>query len=590
MADTLRRRDVDFLLFDAFGIESLLGEPHFAHVGRAELDGVLDTAFRIARERFEPIAAMLDAQEPAFVDGGVRLPAALKGALQDYARAGFIAAGVDVADGGLGLPYSVALAAQAAFTAANNPAAGYAFLTSAAANLLLAHGSAAQKARYLRPMLEGRFFGTMVLSEPATGSSLGDITTEATPVDHGRYAIRGTKTWISGGDHDLAENIVHFVLARVRGAAAGTRGLSLFIVPKFRVGDDGSVGAANDVTLAGLNHKLGHRGTTNCVLAFGDAGACEGELMGAAGGGLPAMFHMMNEARIGVGTGAAVTAYAAYLHALDYARTRLQGRSAMNRDPQTPQLPLIAHPDVRRMLLAQKVVAEGGLALCLYCASLVDRQKGGDQAAAREAGLLLELLTPIAKSWPSEEGIRANSLAIQVLGGAGYCRDHPVERLFRDQRLNAIHEGTTGIQAIDLLGRKLGMHGGAAIALLAGEIAATCAAAARSVFDREAAGLARMLADWRATSDRLIVTLADDPEAALANATLYLDVTGALVIGWTWLRVALAADRLPDTPFARGKAAACRYFFRYDLPRARALMPLLDAIDRTCLDADPGIF
>ncbi|MEQ9738160.1 MAG: acyl-CoA dehydrogenase family protein, partial [Algiphilus sp.] len=456
----IRRRDLDFLLYEWLDVAALCHHARFAQHDRTTFDAVIDAAETLAEEEFASHAAELDANEPTFDGERVHLIPAVKKALDAYIEGGFLGAAFDEADGGLQLPYTVGQTVNALFSAANIGTAGYPFLTGAAANLLKVVGSEAQQARYMRPMIAGRFFGTMCLSEPQAGSSLGDIRTRAIPQDDGSYRIKGSKMWISGGEHELAENIVHMVLARIDGAPAGTKGISLFVVPRSHVGDDGSVGARNDVRLVGLNHKMGYRGTVNTVLSFGDNDACVGHLVGEAGQGLAGMFHMMNEARIGVGMGAAVLGYTGYLHALDYARGRPQGRKAGSA-PSDPPVPIIEHTDVRRMLLAQKAYCEGALALCLYCARLVDRQATSDDAEDRDQlGLLLDILTPIAKAWPSEYGLEANKLAIQVLGGYGYTREYPVERFYRDNRLNPIHEGTNGIQAIDLLGRKVTMRQG----------------------------------------------------------------------------------------------------------------------------------
>jgi len=589
LPEILSRRDIDFQLYDLLGVDGLGARPRHRGQDRQVYDAVLDAAFRLADEKFRPLAAELDANEPAFDGGGVRTLPALKDALDAYVDAGFLAAGFDEDHGGSQLPYTVALAAQLVFTAANNPAAGYLFLTAAAANLLAAHGSQEQRALYLEPMVAGRFFGTMALSEPHAGSSLADIRTRAEPAPEGHYLLSGSKMWISGGDQDLSENIVHLVLAKIPGGPPGVKGISLFIVPKFLVNADGSPGARNDVRLVGLNHKLGHRGTTNCALDFGGNGACVGYLVGEPHRGLAYMFHMMNEARIGVGAGAAVTAYTAYLAALDYARERLQGRPLDAKDPASPQVPLVAHADVRRMLLAQKAISEGSLALCLYCARLVDEARSAEDEAARErARLLLDVLTPIAKSWPSERGVESNSLAIQVLGGAGYTRDHPLERLFRDQRLNPIHEGTTGIQGLDLLGRKVGLDGGRGFALLLSEMRATIARVPDGAGLRdEAAALETAVGRLASVTETLLAAIEAAPARALANATAYLDMAGTVVVGWLWLAQAAKAAPQGDA-FARGKLAACRYFARYELPRTGPQATLLESLDTLLLDLDPA--
>ncbi|RMF18252.1 MAG: acyl-CoA dehydrogenase, partial [Alphaproteobacteria bacterium] len=530
LAEIVQRRDLAFQLYEVLDLEALTRTGPFAEHGRATFEAVLDTAERIALERFAPLAARMDAHEPRIgEDGSVVLPAGVREALDDYFAAGFHLAHLSEEKGGMGLPLTVSQAAAALFTGANPSLTAYPFLTIAAANLLDAFGSEDHKRRYLAPMREGRFFGTMCLSEPQAGSSLADIRTRAEPIDgqEGRFRIRGNKMWISAGDHELAENIVHLVLARIEGAPAGVKGISLFIVPKFRVADDGRVGERNDVKLAGLNHKMGYRGTTNCLLAFGDEGECLGELVGEPNRGLAYMFHMMNEARIGVGLGAAVLGYAGYRHALAYARERLQGRPIGEKDPESPPVPIIRHADVRRMLMEQKVHVEGALLLCLDAARIIDLMTAGDdEEAERRDHLLLELLIPIVKAWPSHYGLKANALAIQVLGGYGYTRDFPLERLYRDNRLNPIHEGTNGIQSLDLLTRKVPMANGAAFRVLMEEMADTVRRAGEDEMLREAAGSLEAAANLLSrTTVRLMKAMHEGRiEAASANSWRYLQM------------------------------------------------------------------
>jgi alkylation response protein AidB-like acyl-CoA dehydrogenase len=441
-------------------------------------------------------------------------------------------------------------------------------------------------------MLAGRFFGTMCLSEPQAGSSLSDIVTRAEPTADGSYRLHGNKMWISGGDHELSENIIHLVLAKVPGPDGklipGVKGISLFIVPKWLVNDDGSLGERNDVALAGLNHKMGYLGTANCLLNFGEgkfhpegrAGAI-GYLVGSLHQGLAAMFNMMNEARIGVGLGAVMLGYSGYLKSLDYARNRPQGRRAADKDPTRPQIPIIAHTDVRRMLLAQKAYVEGGLALILYCARLVDEEKTADDAAARaKATLLLDILTPIAKSWPSQWCLEANNLAIQVHGGYGYTREYDVEQLYRDNRLNPIHEGTHGIQALDLLGRKVVMQQGVALGLLSTTIRDTLA----RCDDPEL--VTALSTRWdRLEQVTALLHQAGDPDLTLANASVYLEAFGHLVMAWIWMEQSIAARRAlrEDTDFYTGKLHACQWFYRWELPRVDAQLDLLSAMDATTL-------
>ncbi len=585
MSKLLSRRDLDFLLHDVLDVERLCTHPRFAAHDRDSFSSVLDSAFAIAQAEFAPSAAKLDRHPPAFDGERVSTIPELKAALDAYVAGGFMAASFPDAAGGLQLPLTVSTAADLVFAAANLPAQNYAGLTIAAAHLLLAHADAEQQRRFARPMIEGRWFGAMALSETQAGSSLAGVRTRAEPHGDGRYRLTGSKMWISGAEHELAENIVCLVLARLPDAPAGVRGISLFIVPKFIPDEHGHPGERNaGLRLAGLNHKMGQRGTVNCVLSLGDGADCIGYLVGEPHRGLAIMFHMMNAARIGVGASAVALAYTAYLQALQYARERVQGQSLAASGRGAPAA-IIEHADVKRMLLAQKAVAEGGLALCLLCARLVDEAACvADEAVRADLGLRLELLTPIAKSWPSERGCEANSMAIQVLGGYGYTEDFPLERLYRDQRLNPIHEGTTGIHGIDLLGRKVRMQEGRALALVLGDIAETVAAAgahgALAVWADALGRASRRLAGLTAEIAPRIVA---DAERGLADATLYLDLAGTIIVAWVWLRQALAAvSHAGDAGFHDGKLAACAYYYRYELPRAAMLADIVaDADDLT---------
>jgi alkylation response protein AidB-like acyl-CoA dehydrogenase len=590
----LSRRDLDFLLYEWLDVPRLTERPRYAEHSRETFDDVLDLSERVAREHFATHNKAADAAEPTFDGRRVHTIPQVKAALDVFAETGLLAASMDEAVGGMQLPHVVSAACFAWFQAANVGTAAYPFLTLGNANLLLAHGSAEQIDTWVRPMVDGRFFGTMCLSEPQAGSSLADITTRAEPQDDGTYRLFGTKMWISGGDHELAGNIVHLVLARIPGGPPGVKGISLFIVPKALLDADGVPAVRNDVVLVGLNHKMGYRGTTNTLLSFGEgvhrpggrAGAV-GHLVGEPHQGLAQMFHMMNEARIGVGAGATALGYTGYLKSLEYARQRPQGRPTADKDPTAPQVPIIAHADVRRMLLAQKSYVEGALALVLYCGRLLDEEKTAPDAADRQrAHLLLDMLTPIAKSWPSQWCLKANDLAILVHGGSGYTRDHDVEQHYRDNRLNPIHEGTHGIQALDLLGRKVTMRGGAGLELLVETIGATVGRAWKA--DGEAAELAGQLAGALDRVTRVTRRLwgSGDPELALANASAYLEAVGHVVIAWMWLEQLLAATAAdgPDLDFYAGKRQAARYFFRYELPRTAAQFDLLESLDRTTLD------
>ncbi|MCB2028218.1 MAG: acyl-CoA dehydrogenase [Rhodoferax sp.] len=608
------RQTLQFLLYEWLDTEALCQRPRFGDHSRETFDAVLDTCERIARERYAPFNRLVDTQEP-YVDGDtVVLPQATHDAHRAYVASGMLGAAQDYDVGGMQLPYTVNASANAFFALAS-VSIGSNLLTVGNANLLLVHGTENQKKVFAANEFSGRWAGTMCLSEPQAGSSLSDITTRAEPDGEGaqddplgpRYRLRGNKMWISSGDHELTENIVHLVLAKIPGPDGklipGTRGISLFIVPKKLVDTEGQLtGVRNDVALAGLNHKLGWRGTTNTLLNFGEgkypvdgrAGAI-GYLVGKPHEGLRCMFHMMNEARIGVGTAAVMLGLAGYYASLDYARNRPQGRpvGVGGKDAASAPVRIIEHADVKRMLLAQKSYCEGALALELYCARLVDEDHTGEAQAAADARLLLEVLTPIAKSWPSEWCLEANSLAIQIHGGYGYTRDFPVEQYWRDNRLNMIHEGTHGIHGLDLLGRKVRMEGGRAMELLAARIAATVArASAHAALSGPAAALQSA---WSNITEATRAAWSDgDPGRALANAVPYMQAFGHGVLAWIWLDVATAAlsraaPADPD-PATAGTMACMRYFYHYELGKIDAWLAPVRQRDTTCADMPEEAF
>ena len=609
------RPTVDFLLHDWLKVSELQSRERFADHSRETFDAVLDTCERIAREKYAPFNRTVDIEEPRFDGEKVILPQATHEACRAYAESGLLSAAQDYEIGGMQLPYTVEAAANAFFAMAS-VSIGSGMLTTGNANLLIAHGTELQKQVFALNEFNGRFSGTMCLSEPQAGSSLSDVATRAVPDGEGfendplgpRSRLRGNKMWISAGEHELTENIIHLVLAKIPDASGqlvpGVKGISLFIVPKKLVDTQGQLtGERNDVALAGLNHKCGWRGTTNTLLNSGEGkypvrgsegggldgagGGAIGYLVGQPGEGLKCMFHMMNEARIGVGMAATMLGMAGYYASLDYAKTRPQGRAmtAAGKNPASPQVRIIEHADIKRMLLAQKSYSEGALALALYCARLVDEQHTGSPEAADDARLLLEVLTPIVKSFPSEWCLEANSLAIQIHGGYGYTRDFPVEQYWRDNRLNMIHEGTHGIQAMDLLGRKVLMEQGKGLKLLASRMQAT---------------IARVSPEWQAEARQLADALQQvgaatqaawqgaQPAEALANAVPYLQAFGHTVIAWIWLDVAQSASG--DAPAHVGRRAAVRYFFRYELPKIGAWLQVVSQRDSTCADVPEDAF
>ncbi len=554
MTALLDRDDIDFTVFDWLELH--------ARSDRETVEAFLDLSEKVAAESFLSHYKLADVDEPSIESGDVRICGAVKEALAQYAELGLFGAGFPEVLGGIGLPHLACTASFAYFSAANIATSGYVMLTVANARLLATFGTAAQIETFAKPQIEGRWFGTMCLSEPQAGSSLADIRTCAEFEQEDelgtRYRLIGNKMWISGGDQDASENIVHLVLAKVRSDDGSipddTSGLSLFVVPK--VLPDGT---RNDIAVAGLNHKLGYRGTSNCALNFGENGGAVGWIVGRPGDGLRQMFQMMNEARIAVGLGAAALGYRAYLLSLDYAKERKQGRTPGTRGG--APIAIAGHADVKRMLLTQKAYVEGAMALCLYSAHLVD-------VSDAETDALLGLLTPIAKTWPSEYALAANDLAIQIHGGYGYTREYHVEQLWRDNRLNAIHEGTTGIQANDLVGRKI-LRDDSGLTALRRRMSATLDAART---DPELAGftapLEHALQQTLAAADYL---RAQSPARAIENAALFLKGTGHVVVAWLMLDQLVSCRKHVDadprgTQRYAGKLAAYRQFYAHDLP------------------------
>ena len=585
-------REIEFLLYEFVGIEQYKNSDRFQEFNRNTIDAILDTSAKVAETYFAPYYQKGDQNEPQFVDGNAITIPETKTAFAAIAEAGLLSAHHDYDWGGMQMPALVQNASMAHFFHANIALAGYPFLTIGSANLIRSFGTDEQKSLYLPPMLDGRFAGTMALTEPNQGSSLADITTTAYPQPDGSYRLVGNKIYISGGDQDITENIIHLVLAKIDGAPAGVSGISLFICPKVLLNDDGSLGARNDVALAGLLHKMGYRQTTSTALNFGENNNCKAFLIGKENHGLAQMFQMMNEARINVGLGAAALGLKGYYASLDYAKNRPQGRNPKNKDPSTPQLPIIEHADVKRMLLAQKAYSEGALALCLYATSLVDQITMGSETAE----LLLDFLTPIVKTFSSEYCVKANELAIQVLGGAGYIREYPLEQIYRDNRLNPIHEGTTGIQGIDLLGRKLRHNKGASFRAF---LAAIDEEINRSPQTADLVGQLIYSKDlFEKTSDNLLNQITSDPEAGLANASVYLDMTSKITIAWMWLKAANRAHYLLEKSenskerenYLLGKIQAANFYFNYELPQVLTQCELLNGANTNTLTMQPDWF
>lgn len=590
--ELIKEKELHFQLYELLDTENLCQRERFREHNKETFDAVLDTANKIATEKFAPHNAKADANEPTFDGTKVTMIEEVQAAFDAYAQAGLMAARYDFDEGGMQLPETIMTACAGYFSAANPSSTSYPFLTIAAANVIRNFASEDIKTRFMPRMLSGEFTGTMALTEPHAGSSLADIHTTAYKTDNGQYRIKGNKMYISAGDHELSKNIVHLVLAKIQGAPAGVKGISLFVVPKYRLNEQGEVDHSNDVALAGLIHKLGYRGTTSTVLSFGEKDDCHGYLVGEEHQGLRYMFLMMNEARLGVGFGAAMIGYRGYQYSLAYAKERTQGRVAPNNKPSDKPATIIQHGDVKRMLLAQKSYVEGGMALCFYAARLVDDiHTHEDEIVRADAAELLDLLTPVVKAWPSEYGPKANDLAIQVLGGAGYTREYPVEQCWRDNRLNPIHEGTNGIQALDLLTRKLWQANGAGLKQLQTIMQSDFSHMKGDDCQKLIAQLNPYLQQMSELIPSLAQGLASDKQAVLlANASCFLTVFGQIVVSWMWIRQANVAEKAlasdnqneEDHAFYLGKLQAAKYFIHWELPTIARDLRLLSEVDDSC--------
>ncbi|RKH10251.1 acyl-CoA dehydrogenase [Corallococcus sp. CA047B] len=584
----LSDRDVDFQLYEVLDTAALCALPAFQEHSRDTFGLLLDSTRRFAREVLAPTYRPMDTSPPVFEHGRVRVHPAMRSLYANMVDLGLLTATRPPDVGGQQLPLTVHAVSSAYLMAANLSAYGYLGLTLGAAHLLEVFGTPWLREQFMAPLYRGEWTGTMALTEPQAGSSLADVKTRATPAPEGGYRLQGSKIFISGGDQDFTDNIVHLTLARIDGAEGGTRGVSLFAVPARR--PEGGKLVPNDVQVAGVIHKIGWRGLPSLVLNFGEADDCHGWLVGQPGRGLACMFQMMNEARIMVGLNGVATASVAYQESLGYARERPQGRPAGIRDTARAQAPIIEHADVRRMLLRQKAIVEGGLALLLATSTQADlANHAPDEAARQRAHLLLDLLTPIAKTFPAEKGFESNALALQIHGGYGYSSEYLPEAWLRDQKLNSIHEGTTGIQGLDLLGRKAVAGGGAALQALDEEVRATTARA-------RVAGVEPAWSDaledalQQATSLTLELGargMAGEVDSMLRHSADFLELFSVVAVAWRWLAQAAAAkealgrNAAGDARFYEGKLAAAQYWFAVEVPR----VPLLAHLCRTGEDS-----
>ena len=604
MSDTLvNLRDIQFVLYEMLGVEELTKYDYFADHSRDTFDTVLDAAYKLAREVCWPAYAEMD-RVGATHDAKsktTRVPQSMHKIWRAYKEGGWHGETAPFELGGQQFPGTVAAATALMFNAANTAANMYIGGAVGAAGLIQSFGSDQLKQTYLEKLYGGEWGGTMCLTEPQAGSSLSDVKTTAVKAKAGDYyLLTGTKCFISSGDHDITENIVHPVLAKLPDAPPGVKGISLFIVPKYRVNQDGSVGEFNDVVTAGIEHKLGLKGNATATLSFGESGDCRGWLLGEPNRGLAYMFQLMNHARISTGLQATSLASNAYQHALQYARERLQGRKISEKDPTTPQLPIIKHADVRRMLLAQKATTEGLFALLAYAAFLGDKERcspdGGEKMAAAD---ILDVLTPVCKAYGSEASYDSIVLAIQCYGGYGFIEDFPLAQMLRDCKVFPIYEGTNGIQAMDLLGRKVVMKGGEAFRAVLAEISKTIEEAARITALKDMADkVAAAMNEVGDTTAQLGgIAMAGDIEGYMSSAVSYLRMFSRLVVSWMFLWQATVAQKAlaagaatADQSYYKGKLATARFYLNNELPHLHATAEILKSGERTAVDFEEEWF
>lgn len=582
----LRESDVQFLLREVFEVGRLCELERFSHLDLETFELYISAARTLARTRLYPVYREMDEHPPLFDGARVATHSKMAACYDQLAELGVLVASRPEDVGGAALPQTIVTVANLYLMAANAGAAGFPLLTAGAAHLVEAFGDDETRALFMRPMYDGEWTGTMALTEPHAGSSLAEISTRATPRPEGRYDIRGSKIFISGGDHDLRPNIVHMTLARIEGAAPGIKGVSLFAVPRLR--PEGENLVPNDVHTTQLIHKVGWKALPSVALNYGENDDCIGWLIGEPGAGLSYMFQMMNEARLMVGANGIATASVAYFAALDYAKTRQQGRPLSN-STATSSARIVEHPDVRRMLLRQKAIVEGGTALLVQTGIYADHAAAASSKQRARAAGVLDILTPVAKSFPAEWGFEANSLALQIFGGYGYTTEYMPEAWLRDQRLNSIHEGTTGIQGLDLLGRKVVARGGEGLRALLEEIHG-CIHHARSHEPLlvHADALAKACEQLATTTGVLAGRGATgDAIGMLAHSDNYLRSACVILVAWMWLKIATAAALHQPSDFSRGKLAACDYWFGEELPRVANWLTNCERVESSFLNVSP---
>lgn len=593
MANYTNMELLKFLLFNVHPINQLFSYERFAHLNEEQAWMMIESAKLLADQEFAPYFKEMDAT-PATYDGkgNVLTHPALKKMISVSAEQGWIGGSALFEHGGMQLPEMIFGTAHHLFQAANNGVQGYLGLSAGAAGLITSFGNIEQLEQYVPKIYAGEWQGTMALTEPQAGSSLTDITTSAKPLFENTYSIKGQKIFISGGQHEACSNFIHLTLARIEGAPAGVKGISLFIVPKYRPTKDGSL-EYNDVYCAGDFQKMGQRGYATTHLSFGDNNNCIGYLVGEPHKGLSYMFQMMNGARISVGLCAASVAMAAYQASLQYCKERPQGRLPGEKDPSKPPVNIIQHADIQRMLFTQKAIAEGSISLGIECNKLYDLyHASNNEEEKNNYFLLLEILTPIVKSYPSEQGSRSAALAIQTLGGYGFTTDFPVQQHYRDLKIMSLYEGTTGIQSIDLLGRKVIMEKGKAFQLLIDEIQLTIKTASEyEALKDNAETLNNELSRISWTIKHLNKFISEGKlEKYLADATVFLEMMSYSIIGWQWLKIAAKALEIIKSgeihtnkqAFYEGKIHTCQFYFKYEMPHAAACAATLqDETDLT---------
>lgn len=585
MADYLNMDTLRFQLLHTHNLEQILALPRFEDHDVDSINIMLDAVKDFSDQELYPVFREMDEKPVHYADGKIVTHPALGKILRQVAELGLIGGSFDYDHGGLQLPNTVSMVSYFIMDAANNNIPGYVGLTMGSAELILEFGSDELKETYVPQMINGEWGGTMCLTEPQAGSSLSDITTTAYPQPDGSYKIKGQKIFISGGDHEHCENFVHLVLARIEGAPAGTKGISLFVVPKHLPTENGLV--PNDVITAGDFQKMGQRGYCTTHLSFGENDNSTGFLVGKPHHGLSYMFLMMNGARIGVGRGGVAIASAAYHASLQYAQERPQGRRILNsgkKDPNQGQSLIIEHADVRRMLFLQKALYEGGLSLVLQSSKYLDMSLYGPEEEREKYKMLLDILTPITKTFPSEKGREGIDNGLQILGGYGFCSDFVLQQYYRDIRIFALYEGTTGIQSLDLLGRKITMHNGKALELLAAEIKGTIKEAVASPeLKKYALALGGKLQETKELLDFLLPYAAKgEYERFLADATIFMEYFSTLVVAWQWLKMSVAAKQLSITgaanfteDYLEGVLHTMRFYFTYEVPKMDGLAVII---------------